>query len=157
MADVPTFDKRCADALADEVAVLIRRKVIDARSPAGDALLDYREPPSSPRADRLAELEVKLAERDRELAQIKDKLEQRAFSPLTQADADLAAAKEGFDRLNRMLTNLWNFMVLENLIDEKTAEEAAPASDYESRGRLNIVEVAKRVMLLLKAELLSRG
>ena len=48
---------RCADALADEVAVLVRRKVIDPRSPAGDALLDYRDPPSSPRADRLAELE----------------------------------------------------------------------------------------------------
>lgn len=55
------LDKRCADALADEVAALVRRGVIDSRSPAADALLDYREPPSTPRADRLAALE---AERD---------------------------------------------------------------------------------------------
>jgi len=50
------LDKRCADALADEVAVLVKRGVIDSRSPAADALLDYRNPPSSPRADRLAAL-----------------------------------------------------------------------------------------------------
>lgn len=53
-----TFDQLAADRLADEVAVLVRRKVIDARSPAGDALLDYRDPPPSPRADRLATLEA---------------------------------------------------------------------------------------------------
>jgi hypothetical protein len=51
------FDKRCADALADEVAVLVRNRAIDSRSPAADALLDYRNPPSTLRADRLAELE----------------------------------------------------------------------------------------------------
>lgn len=56
------MDKRCADALADEVAVLVRRKVIDMRSPAADALLDYREPPTTPRADRLAEIEAELAQ-----------------------------------------------------------------------------------------------
>jgi hypothetical protein len=39
------FDVRCADALADEVALLIIRKAIDSRSPAADALLDYRDPP----------------------------------------------------------------------------------------------------------------
>jgi len=55
------FDKRAADRLADEVAVLIRRHVIDARSPAGDALLDFRDPPQSERSDRLWLLE---AERD---------------------------------------------------------------------------------------------
>lgn len=49
-----TMDKRCADKLADEVAVLVKTHVIDSRSPAGDALLDYRNPPSSERADRLA-------------------------------------------------------------------------------------------------------
>lgn len=53
--------KRAADALADEVAALVRRRVIDSRSPAADALLDYRDPPTTPRADRLAVLE---AERD---------------------------------------------------------------------------------------------
>lgn len=34
--------------------------LIDARSPAADALLDYREPPTTPRADRLAKLEALL-------------------------------------------------------------------------------------------------
>jgi len=38
------FDKRAADALANEVAKLIERGVIDSRSPAADALLDYRDP-----------------------------------------------------------------------------------------------------------------
>lgn len=55
------FDQLCADRLADEVAVLVRRGVIDSRSPAADALLDYRNPPSTPRADRLAELEGRAA------------------------------------------------------------------------------------------------
>lgn len=49
------FRSRCADAVADEVATLVRRHVIDSRSPAANALLDYRNPPSSPRAERLAE------------------------------------------------------------------------------------------------------
>lgn len=61
--------KRDADRLADEVAVLVRRDVIGSRSPAADALLDYRDPPSSERADRLAHLEREVervaAERDR--------------------------------------------------------------------------------------------
>jgi len=47
------FDVRCADALADEVALLVIRKVIDSRSPAADALLDYRNPPEG-QAGRLA-------------------------------------------------------------------------------------------------------
>lgn len=55
--DYGPFAKRASDSLADEVAALVRRRVIDSRSPAADALLDYRDPPSSPRADRLAELE----------------------------------------------------------------------------------------------------
>jgi FtsZ-binding cell division protein ZapB len=59
------FDKRCADALADEIAVLVRSRVIDARSPAADALLDYRNPPSTERADRLVTLQAKVAELER--------------------------------------------------------------------------------------------
>ena len=51
---------RAADALADEVAVLVRRNIIDSRSPAADALLDYRNPPSTPRADRMAILDAAL-------------------------------------------------------------------------------------------------
>ena len=38
------FDKRAADALAREVQKLIDRKVIDSRSMAADALLDYVDP-----------------------------------------------------------------------------------------------------------------
>lgn len=55
------LDKRCADALADEVDILVRKKVISSRSPAADALLDYRNPPSSPRSDRMLDLERDLA------------------------------------------------------------------------------------------------
>ena len=51
------FDVRCADALADEVAVLVKRQVIDSRSPAADALLEYRTPPRTDRSDRLVKLE----------------------------------------------------------------------------------------------------
>lgn len=54
------FDVRCADALADEVAALIIRKVIDARAPAADALLDYRSPPQTPRAERLADADLRI-------------------------------------------------------------------------------------------------
>ena len=49
-----------AEALAYEVAVLVRSRAIDPRSPAGDALLCYRDPPSSERADRLAAADRKL-------------------------------------------------------------------------------------------------
>lgn len=54
------FDRTAADRLADEVATLVRRRVLDARSPAGDALLDYRDPPTTDRADRMAEFEREL-------------------------------------------------------------------------------------------------
>jgi hypothetical protein len=50
-----------ANRLADEVAVLVTRSVIDARSPAADALLDYRDPPRTPRSDRIAQLKRELA------------------------------------------------------------------------------------------------
>lgn len=40
---IPYFDARGADRLAREVEALVKRGVIDARSPAGDALLDYQE------------------------------------------------------------------------------------------------------------------
>lgn len=51
-----------AQTLADEVDVLVQRKVIDSRSPAADALLDFREPPSTERSDRLVVLEGVLRE-----------------------------------------------------------------------------------------------
>lgn len=55
---VRLFDKLCADRMADEIAFLVQRKVISSRCPAADALLDYRDPPQSPRSDRLLELEA---------------------------------------------------------------------------------------------------
>ncbi len=53
------FAKKAADALADEVAACVVRRELDSRSPAGDALLDYRNPPTTPRSDRLAALETR--------------------------------------------------------------------------------------------------
>jgi hypothetical protein len=53
--------RRDGARLADEVAVLVKRRIIDSRSPAADALLDFRDPPSTPRADRLAELDAQAA------------------------------------------------------------------------------------------------
>lgn len=58
---IPIADQRRlrdADRLADEVAVLVVNRVIDSRSAAADALLNYRNPPRSPRSDRLADLEA---------------------------------------------------------------------------------------------------
>jgi hypothetical protein len=49
--------RRGADRSADEVAALVLRRVIGERSPAADALLDYRDPPRTDRADRLAALD----------------------------------------------------------------------------------------------------
>jgi hypothetical protein len=49
-----SWNKISADRLADEVAVLVRRGVIDSRSLAADALLDYRDPPFTERSERLA-------------------------------------------------------------------------------------------------------
>lgn len=54
---IRTMRSRAADELADEVAALVRRKVIDSRSPAADALLSFRDPPSTPRAERLADVD----------------------------------------------------------------------------------------------------
>jgi hypothetical protein len=39
---VAPFDERSADRIATEVARLIERQIIDSRSPAADALLDYK-------------------------------------------------------------------------------------------------------------------
>jgi hypothetical protein len=62
-----------AERLADEVAALIARKVVDSRSPVGDALLDFREPPRTPRADRIADLELANAALTREVEAVKAK------------------------------------------------------------------------------------
>lgn len=66
------FDVRCADALADEVDALIAAKIIDSRSPAADALLDYRDPPRTPRSDALAEARAECERLRAELATARD-------------------------------------------------------------------------------------
>jgi len=65
-----SFDRLGADRLADEVAVLVHRKWLDARSPAADALLDYRDPPSTPRADRMAKLEGQVLQLEAKIARL---------------------------------------------------------------------------------------
>lgn len=69
-----TFDQLGADRLADEVAVLVHRRVVDARSPVADALLDYRDPPSTPRAERMARLEADAARLERRVAELEARL-----------------------------------------------------------------------------------
>jgi hypothetical protein len=67
---IRTFKDRAADALADEVTLLVDRQVIDVRSPAADALLDYRDNGGSSahvnmrsaRSNRIKALEDRLAE-----------------------------------------------------------------------------------------------
>lgn len=62
------FDRQAADEMADAVAALVTRKVIDARSPAADALLNYRNPPRTERSDLISELQAE-NERLREACQ----------------------------------------------------------------------------------------
>lgn len=87
---VHLFDKLAADRLADEVDALVRRKVIDMRSPAADALLDYREPPSTPRSDRLADIEDKLAKvrRQRDEARELARSHEREYNALRDRHSD---------------------------------------------------------------------
>lgn len=60
-ADSHLVRLQAADALADEVAALVMRRALDARSAVADALLNYRENPRSDRSDRIAALETDLA------------------------------------------------------------------------------------------------
>lgn len=64
--------RRDGGRLADEVAALVRRRAVDSRSPVADALLDYRDPPSTPRADRLAAAERRAEFAEAEAAAIRD-------------------------------------------------------------------------------------
>lgn len=93
-----------AGRLADEVQVLIQRRVLDARSPAGDALLDFREPPRSERGDRLVELEDALsAERveairlrlDVEAERARTEMAEQTRDGLLEENARLRAALKG--------------------------------------------------------------
>lgn len=66
------FEKRCADALADEAAALVALRQLDSRSALADALLNYRDPPMTDRSDRIAELETKLDAQARMLARFEN-------------------------------------------------------------------------------------
>ena len=69
------FDKLTAEVLADEVAVLVRRGVLDSRSPVADALLDYRNPPPTERSDRMAVLEAEVERLTQERDSLRTRLE----------------------------------------------------------------------------------
>jgi hypothetical protein len=89
-----TFDQIAADRMADEIALLVRRKEIDARSPAADALLDYREPSTSERSDRMLELthevERLLAESGRQCAlALRERDHAERFAKLWRDDVKL--------------------------------------------------------------------
>lgn len=112
VATFSPFTRRAADALADEVAVLVRRKIIDSRSPAADALLDYRNPPSTERADRMAKLE---AERDALTRQLEESGREHDATI-----AMLARAGALLDRTNRGLVQFADEL-------EAAADTATPA------------------------------
>lgn len=86
------LQKMAADRLADEVAVLVTRGYLDSRSAAADALLDYRQPPRSPRSDRLAELENGVAT---ERARIRKELLEWANPMVEAIQATRATAYQG--------------------------------------------------------------
>ena len=87
--------RRDGERLADEVAALVRLRELDPRSPVGDALLDYREPPSSPRADRLAAAEQRARDAEQRAEDAKRRAED-AENLFALADAELQALRAGF-------------------------------------------------------------
>ncbi len=143
MTALSPLDKVCADALADEVAVLVRRKVIDSRSPAADALLDYREPPSTPRADRMAQLEQEL---------------DRARIALAKADGDLqreAELRRGWEirwgvmskRAEAAEAALATAQVDVSRVKKEREEADLVAAEYGWRGALRGVDELLEVFL----------
>lgn len=97
--------ERDAGRLADEVAVLVRLHNLDSRSPAADALLDYREPPSSPRADRLAELEASRAELVKVLTESRDALVGLAALQFVAARSGMTAG-DILSKINEAMADL---------------------------------------------------
>lgn len=66
------FKMRTAEALADEVAAMVRRREIDARCPAADALLDFRNPPERFAPNVQEQLDTALAEQQRLAAEVEE-------------------------------------------------------------------------------------
>lgn len=128
------FDKRGADRLADEVAALIRLRVISERSPVADALLDYREPPSTPRADRLAEVE---AERDALREQLR---EARAIFDRCAERADTLEHERDEARLRTCAHALHNEKALRDRLDYSEPIASHARALAEALDRLHCVE-----------------
>ena len=99
LGSLSPFDRRCADALADEVDILVGRHVLDQRSPAADALLDYRNIPRSQRSARMLSLTDEL---ERVRAQL-ETLRGAALNVTTDAAQDMLEDPQGYyDRLPYM-------------------------------------------------------
>lgn len=97
-----------AEDLADEVDALIARRVISERSPAADALLDYRDPPRTERSDRLGKLDTQLVDHDKRmdalaaqvavLAEIDSYLEEAGDSEMVFSHVAQLLRQAGFAR-----------------------------------------------------------
>ena len=67
-ADTDVMKGRAAEALADAVEAMVRCGALDARSLAADALLDYRDPHTSERADQLVAAHQEIEQLQTQLA-----------------------------------------------------------------------------------------
>lgn len=115
---VRTFRSRAADALADEVDVLVRRKEIDSRSPAADALLSFRDPPSTERSCRLAALE-----------------------------ADVAAKQRGYDDLHQMVPGQMDIWTKVDALVKRERALVAGLQDAERRERAALADADELVAI----------
>ena len=68
-----TTQLRGAVRLADEVAAAVLRGKLHTRTPVVDALEDFRDPPSTPRADRLAALEGEVERLELQVREAEDR------------------------------------------------------------------------------------
>lgn len=89
-------DTRGADRLARAVADLVRRKVIDARSPAGDALLDFAPDlcTMTPTADQLPDAEVGPPFSEQEMAALREWARRGDFESALRTSVELAPADD---------------------------------------------------------------
>lgn len=92
-----TMQLRAAEALAREVEVLVHRHVIDARSPAADVLLDYRDSkPCTEAGQRIANLEQQVELLQAENARLSEE-SRAAAARRAHAEADRAALTAAID------------------------------------------------------------
>jgi hypothetical protein len=94
-----------AEMLADEVAVLVRKGIVDSRSPVADALLNYRDPPATERSDRLAKLGIALGEVSA-IAKEFDRRHEEAKVKIVALEDAFAREEEGATEKAGMLADL---------------------------------------------------